>query len=69
MKRVTLDEEAYAILTALRIDPQDSFSNVVNRHLLRSRSIHISSGTWSDMTDAEVGTLRRETLGVLSRKK
>lgn len=68
MKRVTLDEEAYAILDALRIDRQDSFSDVVKRHFRTSRSIRVSSGTWSKMTDAEVRTLRRETLGALSRK-
>ena len=69
MKTVRLDEEAYEILAALKIDARDSFSDVVKRHFRRSGSIRASSGTWAETSDMEVAALRRGTLGAFPRKK
>lgn len=62
MKTITLDQEAYEILAALKIDPRDSFSKVVKRHFRKSGRIRSSAGSWDDMSDDEAVALRRETL-------
>ena len=64
MKTVTLDEEAYEILAALKVDARDSFSKVVKRHFRKSGRIRSSAGSWEDATDDEVAALRQESLAV-----
>src|SRR5947208_14493868 len=59
MKTVTLDEEAYEILSALMVDAGDSFSKVVKRHFSKSGRIRSSAGSWKDSTDDEVAALRQ----------
>lgn len=62
MKTITLDDEAYEILAALKVDRRDSFSKVVKRQFRKSGRIRSSSGTWGDMTDEEVAELREQTV-------
>src|SRR5436309_13625576 len=59
MKTVTLDEEAYEILAALKVDARDSFSKVVKRHFRKSGRIRSSAGTSADATDDGVAALRQ----------
>jgi len=66
METVRLDEEAYEILSALKIDARDSFSDVVRHHFRRSGSIRASSGAWADKSDTEVAALRLEALDAWS---
>lgn len=62
MKTVTLDDEAYEILAALKVDTRDSFSKVVKRHFRKSGRIRSSAGSWEDATDHEVAALRQESV-------
>jgi len=62
MKTITLDDEAYEILVALKIDARDSFSKVVKRHFRRSGRVRSSAGGWGDVKDDEVVALRRDTV-------
>ena len=61
MKTITLDDEAYQILAALKVDARDSFSKVVKRQFRKSGRIRSSAGSWEDVTDKEVAALRQET--------
>ncbi len=69
MKTITLDDEAYAILAAMKVDPRDSFSKVVKRQFRKSGRIRSSAGSWKDATDAEVSALRRETLAAFAVRR
>jgi len=62
MKTISLDDEAYRTLAALKVSPRDSFSQVIKRHFRRSGRLALSTGAWSDVTDDEVRALRRETV-------
>jgi len=69
MKTVTLDEEAYEILAALKIDARDSFSKVVKRHFRKSGRIRSSAGSWEDATDDEVRALRQESIATFEGRR
>ena len=69
MKTVTLDEEAYEILAALKVDTRDSFSKVVKRHFRRSGRIRSSAGSWEDATDDEVAALRQESVATIEGRR
>lgn len=69
MKTITLDQEAYEILAALKVDTQDSFSKVVKRHFRRSGRIRSSAGSWEDATDDEVAALREESIATFEGRR
>lgn len=61
MKTVTFDDEAYEILRGLKQSSQDSFSDVVKRHLGTRRSIQESAGAWKGLPRARFAEIRKES--------